>query len=139
VALALTGTYTGKAQDDTCGRHFISPCTIHIRVVHNFVKPHASYILWHARCRSGGVLSGDTGIHGKLTRGRFHAHGTYIQNGYGRTPSGAPISARETVTVAFLTHRHKAVGSLIATATVFSGSTVLDHCATGVIRFVAHR
>jgi hypothetical protein len=139
VALALTGTYSGKAQGNTCGRHFVSPCTIHLRIVRNFVQRRGSYMLWHARCQHGGALTGDSILHGRLTRGRFHAHGSYIQRGYGRTSSGAPISARETVNVSFLAHRRKITGLLTATATVFSGSRVLDRCGTGLIHFAARR
>lgn len=94
--------------------------------------------MWHARCRTGKSLSGDPGLHGPLKNGKFHAHGTLRATGLG-TINGAPVTARETLTITFTVRGRKATGSLTVNAIVFAGKKKIDTCATGQIHFVAKR
>jgi hypothetical protein len=139
VALALTGPYKGKSpQGNRCGKNFKSPCTIELKVVSASIKEPPSHIRWHASCRTKNSLTGDTGIHGPLRNGKFHAHGTYRASGLG-TMNGKPVSARETVTISITVGTRKATGSLSATAVVFAGTQRIDHCSSGKINFTARR
>lgn len=94
--------------------------------------------MWHARCRTGKSLTGDTGMHGPLKNGKFHAHATVRATGLG-TIGGAPVTAHETLTIKFTVRGRKAAGSLTANAIVFAGTKRIDHCASGQIHFVAKR
>lgn len=139
VALAVTGTYNGKtAQGKVCGRHFHSACVVHIRIEQNAIKSPPSHIEWRARCQHGSGLTGDTSLFGHLKKGKFRGSGTYTATGLGKSSKG-PVTARETVTVTFVLQGGKALGSLNAQATVFGGSTVIDHCVAGRVHFTAHR
>jgi len=138
VALAVTGTYNGMTpQGNTCRQNLTSPCAVRIRVVRNFVKASPSDILWHARCRSGGALTGDSRPHGRLKKGRLDVR--TVLSSHGTTPDGSAISVRETVTILLAINGRQATGTLVARDTLFSGSTVIDYCATGRIAFVARR
>jgi hypothetical protein len=137
--MALSGTFTGTTpQGKKCGRSFNSRCSIVIRIASNKVKP-SSDVKWIATCSTGKVLSGSTSMHGPLKRQKFRAHGTYTAAGLGTTTSGAPISARETVTIVFTLHGRHATGSVTANATVVAQSAVIDHCKTGKVHFSAKR
>jgi len=139
VALAATQTFNGTTpQGSKCGRLFNSRCVILIHVSGGKVKP-PSHVQWIAKCPTGKVLTGDTSMHGAIKQNKFHAQGTYTAKGLGTTPSGAPVSARETVTISFAIKGRKATGSLSAKSTVLAGSTVIDHCKTGKLYLSAKR
>lgn len=136
-AAAMSGTYSGTTvQGHVCGKTFKARCGVSIRIVRNVVKP-SSVVNWHARCTAaGGDLADGTSFFGRMTKGRFYVRGSYTRH-YGKTSSGAPITARETVTVSFSVQHRTATGWVRAHATVFGGSAVIDHCTTKRIKFVA--
>jgi hypothetical protein len=139
VALAATQTFKGTTpQGSKCGRSFNSRCVILIHVSGGKVKP-PSHVEWIAKCATGKALTGDTSMHGAVRGQKFHAHGTYTAKGLGTTSSGAPVSARETVTISFVIKGRKATGSLSAKSTVLAGSMVIDHCKTGKVHLSAKR
>src|SRR5579884_2680028 len=119
-AAAMSGTYTGTTrQGNVCGRSFRARCGVSIRIVRSVVK-NSSVVDWHARCTAAaGDLVDGTSFFGRIRQGKFYVSGTYRSHNYGMTETGAPITARETVTVAFTVKGRVATGWVKAHATVF--------------------
>jgi hypothetical protein len=131
VALAVSGTYTGKtSQGKKCGG---KNCTIALKVVKNVVQQ-GSGIVWRAQCSGKSTLTASTGVSGKLKNGKFHAHGSY------RSALGQGVYSINTVTISFKVGAHKAPGTFTASAVVHQPSgAVVAHCHTGKVTFTAHK